>query len=64
MDTFSHTVRIEERIVALDILSQKLINSGHSLKTIRGILVSGITGHVRKVARCKRPGTPLHRSTN
>jgi hypothetical protein len=64
LDSFSQTVRIEERIVALNIFSQKLINSGHSLKTIRGILVSGITGHVRKVARCKKLGTPLHRSAN
>ena len=36
LDSFSHTVRIEERIVALDIFSQKLINNGHSIKTIRG----------------------------
>ena len=50
--------------MALDIFSQKLINSGHSLKTIRGILVSGISGHVRKVARCKKLGTPLYRSAN
>ena len=35
-----------------------------SLTTIRGILVSGITGHLRGVARSKERGTSLHRSTN
>ena len=38
LDSFSQTVRIDERIVALNIFSQKLINSGHCLKTIRSIL--------------------------
>ena len=35
-----------------------------SLTTIRGILVSGITGHLRGVARSKERGVPLHRSAN
>jgi hypothetical protein len=58
LDSFSQTVSMEARILALNIFSQKLIKSGHSLKTIRGILLSGITGHVRKVDRSKtlKPG--------
>ena len=56
------TVPHSERITVLDRFSQKLINSGHSLATVRKILVSGITGHQRKVARCLAARTPLHRS--
>ena len=39
-----------------------MLNSGHSIATARRILVSGITGHQRKVARCLAARTPLHRS--
>ena len=38
------------------------MNRGHSLTTVRKILVSGITGHQRKVARYLAARTPLHRS--
>ena len=64
LDAFSETVSMGERVRAIDVYSQKLVNSGHSLTTIRGILVSGITGHVRRVARSRENGTPLHRSAN
>ena len=57
LDAFSETVNMGERIRAIDVYSQKMVNSGHSLTTIRGILVSGINGHVRRVARSKKTGT-------
>ena len=50
------------RVAALDRFSQKLLNSGHKVETIRNILVSGIKGYKRRVARCKQQGLPLHRS--
>ena len=62
LDSFSETVHLEERVAAVDVFHQDLINSGHSLSTTRGILVSGITDHVRKVGRCREKRTPLHRS--
>ena len=51
-----------QRVAVLDRFSQNLLNSGHSLATVRKILISGITGHQRKVARCLAARTPLHRS--
>ena len=63
LDSFSETVALRERVVALDRFSQKLLNSGHSLETVRNILVSGIKGYQRKVTRCKAARTPLHRSS-
>ena len=62
LDSFSATVTLSERVTVLDRFSQKLLNSGHSLATVRKILISGITGHQRKVARCLVARTPLHRS--
>ena len=62
LDSFSATVALSERVAVLDRFSQKLLNSGHSLATARRILISGITGHIRKVARCLAARTPLHRS--
>ena len=64
LDSFSESVPLRERVAALDRFSQKLLNSGHSLPTVRGILVSGIKGHKRKVERCEAARTPLHRSSN
>ena len=63
LDSFSGTVPLRERVAALDRFSQKLLNSGHSLTTVRGIFVSGIKGYQRKVARCEAARTPLHRSS-
>jgi hypothetical protein len=34
------------------------------VEPIRNILVSGIKGYKRRVARCQASGTPLHRSAN
>jgi hypothetical protein len=63
LDSFSGTVPLRERVAALDRFSQKLLNSGHSLATVRSIIVSGIKGYQRKVARCEAARTPLHRSS-
>ena len=38
------------------------MNSGHTVKTIRNILVGGIKGFKRRVARSIERGEPLHRS--
>ena len=62
LDSFSETVEIREKVAALDRFSQKLTNSGHNITTVRSILVSGIKGYKRRVARCKEKRTPLHRS--
>ena len=58
LDSFSETVPLRERVAALDRFCQKLLNSGHSLSTVRGILVSGIKGYQRKVARSVATGNP------
>ena len=42
---------MEERIVAIDKFSQKMVNIGHTIKTVRSILISGIKGYKRRVAR-------------
>ena len=62
LDAFNETVSHRMRIEALDIFCQKMLNSGHKVATIRSILVSGIKGYDRKVARCQASGIPLHRS--
>ena len=62
LDSFSETVLMRERTSALNRFSQKLLNSGHSLATVRSVMVSGIKGYKRRVARCKAAGTPMHRS--
>ena len=62
LDSFSSSMDNKERIKVLDIFSQKLVNSGHNIKTIRNILVGGIKGYKRKVARCQARGEPVHRS--
>jgi hypothetical protein len=64
LDSFSETVALRERVAALDRFSQKLLNSGHSLATVRKILVGGIKGYQRKVARCAAARTPIHRSSS
>ena len=64
LDAFSETVTMGERVRAIDVYCQKLVNSDHSLTTIRGILVSGLSSHVRRAARSRENGTPPHRSAN
>ena len=39
-----------------------MVNSGHSVKTVRSILVSGIKGFKRRVARSIAQKIPLHRT--
>ena len=39
-----------------------LKNSGHQSPAIWKILVSGITGHERNLARCLKSGNPVNRS--
>ena len=63
LDSFSETVPMDARISALDRFSQKLLNSGHNLATVRNILVGGIKGYKRKVARSVAAKTPIHRSS-
>ena len=63
LDSFSETVPMDAKIAALDKFSQKLLNSGHSLATVRNILVGGIKGYRRKVARSLAAKTPIHRSS-
>ena len=62
MDSFSSSVGIKERVIELDRFSQNMANSGHTVKTIRSILVSGIKGYKRRVARSVEQNIPLHRS--
>ena len=49
-------------MAALNNFASKLVNSGHTLKSIRSILINGIRGHLRKVERCRKSGSPFHRS--
>ena len=62
LDSYSSSMPDSERVDALDKFSQKLVNSGHTIKTIRTILVGGIKGYKRKVAICAARSVPLHRS--
>ena len=39
-----------------------MTNSGHTVKTVRSILVSGIKGYKRRVARSVEQNIPLHRN--
>ena len=58
----NRSVGMEERIVAIDKFSQKMVNSGHAVKTVRIILVSGLKGYKRIVIRSVAKNIPLHRS--
>ena len=62
LDSFSSSMPASIKVEALDKFSQKMVNSGHSIKTIRTILVGGIKGFLRRVARSEAKGEPLHRS--
>ena len=62
LDSFSSTVGQGERILEMDKFSKKMVNSGHSIKTSRSVLISGIKGYKRRVARAIENKTPLHRS--
>ena len=58
----SKHIHQKEKISVLDTFSQKMINSGHSLAVRRRIIASGVSGHLRKVARCEKEGKPFHRT--
>jgi hypothetical protein len=45
LDSFSGSMGMGEKIETLDGFSQKLMNSGHKVVTIRSILISGIKGY-------------------
>ena len=62
LDSFSKSGGEEERVAAIDRFSQKMINSGHSVKVGRNILVRGIKGQKGRVARSVAKNIPLHRS--
>ena len=62
LDSFSNTVSQEERVREMDKFSKKMVNSGHSIKTTRSVLISGMKGFKRRVARAKEKNMPLHRS--
>ena len=64
LDSFSPGMPILDRVAVLDKYSQKLANSGHKTTSIRNIMVNGIRGYQRRVARCKAQGMPLHRSAH
>ena len=64
MDSCSQTIPIDEKVKILDNFCQKMTNSGHSVKSIRVILVGGIKGYKRKLARSMERGEPVHRSSH
>ena len=51
LDSRSQTIHIDEKVKILDDFCQMMTNSGHSIKSIRVILVGGIKGYKRKLAR-------------
>ena len=62
LDSFSNTVSQEEKVREMDKFSKKMVNSGHSIKTTRSVLISGMKGFKRRVARAREKKIPLHRS--
>ena len=62
LENISFGVSKQEKMAALNNFASKLVNSGHTLKSIRSILINGIRGHLRKVERCRKSGSPFHRS--
>jgi hypothetical protein len=50
LDSFSSSVGIEERIMEMEKFSQKMTNTGYTVKEVRSILVSGIKGYKMRVA--------------
>ena len=52
---------IEDRVKVIDQYTQQLKNSGYNWKTAREIIVCGLLGLVRKIARRERKGEKFHR---
>ena len=63
LDSCSQTIPIEEKVKNLDKFCQKMTNSGHSIKSIRVVMVGGIKGYKRKLARSLGRGEPVHRTS-
>ena len=57
----SSHVGLGERVKVMDEYSLMMVTSGHGMEVVRQSLVSGMKGHVRKVARCIKEGKPFHR---
>ena len=53
-------IEISDKVKVLDKFCQKMTNSGHTLEVVRRSMLSGIKGHLRKVARCKKEEKPFH----
>ena len=45
----------------MDEFSVMMVSSGHGVEVVRQTLMSGMKGHIRKVARCEKEGKPFHR---
>ena len=59
----SQTISVKDKVDMLNKFCQKMINSGHSVKSIRVVLVGGIRGYKRKLTRSLERGEPVHRSS-
>ena len=53
----------EEKLKTIDRYGQKLLNSGFSREKTVDILVAGLRSYQKKVARCRRKGQPLYRTS-
>ena len=58
----SSRVPDSERIRVIDKWAQKMINSGHGMKEVRSIVISGLKGYYSKLKKCQKTGAPVHRS--
>ena len=63
LDNCSETVPIKDKVEMLDRFCQKMVNSGHTVKSIRVVMVGGIKGYKRKLLRNLERGEPVHRSS-
>ena len=50
------------RCKILDKFAQKMLNSGHDMKSVRRNILAGIKGYENKLKRCVRDKKPLNRS--
>ena len=64
MMNVSEDLPMQERIVVLDRVAQKLCNSGYNLGEIRKSMTGALTGYERKLEKSRRPVgegyKPLH----
>ena len=52
----------KERHPGLDTWSQKMVNSGHPIDSVRPNIISGLKGVLSKQKKCIKKGLPFHRS--